>query len=156
MKSIFIIRHAEAEDLIGIPDSCRGLTKRGSKQAHEMGNVYNNLPPFWLVSNAVRTYATAMVLSQTQLVKPEIHLRPQLYMSNFEHYLNEIHALPETIDSVVIVGHNPSVSELFFELTREYTTFKKGAVAELKSASVCWNEISIHTCHCVSFKVPTV
>jgi phosphohistidine phosphatase len=156
MKSIFIIRHAEAEDLQRLPDSFRGLTKRGSAQANEMGTHFTSLPPHWLVSPAVRTYSTAYILASHQTFAPQIHLLNELYMSSGDTYLNCLFALPNEINSVVIVGHNPSVSELFFTLTKQGIAFKKGCVAEIQSNTTDWVSLMQHPAACVSIKVPSV
>lgn len=156
MKTLFLIRHAEAQDLFGLPDSFRGLTKRGSAQANEIGTLYSSLPQYWIVSPAVRTYATAHILAAHQKQAPQIHLLPALYMSNCNTYLDCLFTLPNDVNSVVIVGHNPSISELHYVLTKEAISFKKGCISEIQFDTTDWVSLAQYTGNRISLKVPTV
>jgi phosphohistidine phosphatase len=156
VKTLFLIRHAEAQDLFDLPDSFRGLTKRGSAQANEMGMLFNSLPTYWIVSPAVRTYATAHIFASHQKNKPQIHLLPTLYMSSGSAYLDCIFALPTEIDAAVLVGHNPSISELHYFLTKEAISFKKGCVAEIQFDATDWVSLAQCVGQHISLKVPTV
>ncbi|MFM7722539.1 MAG: SixA phosphatase family protein [Bacteroidota bacterium] len=156
MKTLFLIRHAEAQDLFGLPDSFRGLTKRGNAQANEIGTLYPPLPLYWIVSPAVRTYATAHILAAHQKQVPQIHLLPDLYMSNCNTYLDCLFTLPNEVDSAVLVGHNPSISELHYVLTKESLVFKKGCLAEIQFNSTDWVSLAQCMGNRISLKVPTV
>lgn len=141
MKTLYIIRHAEAEDLYGQPDSFRPLTERGNLQAHALGNHLGQLPANWIVSPAVRTYSTAHVLGTTQNKKPLVHLEKKIYNAELSDLLEVIELLPNDWNEVVLIGHNPGVSFLSQYLTGVQHSFKKSAVVKIHLTIESWTEL---------------
>jgi phosphohistidine phosphatase len=142
MKTLYIIRHAEAEDLYGQPDSFRPLTERGNLQALALGNHLGQLPTNWIVSPAVRTYSTAHALSTTQSHKPVLHLEKRIYNAELSDLLEVIELLPNDWNDVVLIGHNPGVSNLSQFLTGMQHPFKKGAVVKIQLEITNWSEVA--------------
>lgn len=142
MKTLYIIRHAEAEDLYGQPDSFRPLTERGNLQALALGNHLGQLPTNWTVSPAVRTYSTAHVLSTTQNKKPLVHLEKKMYNAELSDLLEVIELLPNDWNEVVLIGHNPGVSYLSQYLTTVQHSFKKSAVVKIEIEIDAWSQLN--------------
>ncbi len=142
MKTLYIIRHAEAEDLYGQPDSFRPLTERGNLQALALGNHLGQLPTNWIVSPAVRTYSTAHVLSTTQNKKPLVHLEKKMYNAELSDLLEVIELLPNDWNEVVLIGHNPGVSYLSQYLTTVQHSFKKSAVVKIEIEIDAWSQLN--------------
>ena len=141
MKTLYIIRHAEAEDLFGQPDSFRPLTERGNLQALALGNELGQLPTNWMVSTAVRTYSTAHVLSTTQSKKPIFHLENKIYNAELSDLIEVLELLPNEWNDVVLIGHNPGVSNLSQFLSGEQHSFKKSAVVKIQLEINDWSEV---------------
>jgi phosphohistidine phosphatase len=123
MKTLYIIRHAEAEDLFGQPDSFRPLTERGNLQALALGNHLGQLPTNWIVSPAI------------------LHLEKRIYNAELSDLLEVIELLPTEWNDVVLVGHNPGVSNLSQFLTGMQHPFKKGAVVKIELDITEWNQL---------------
>lgn len=141
MKSLYIIRHSDAVDGFDIPDSFRQLSKRGIEQSNAQGLRFPNLPELWYVSPALRTYATAHILAKHQKKAPSILLRPSLYNSQIENYLDVLVETADDVNEVAIIGHNPTVSELAFTLGKYNGIFKKGSVAKINFKISSWSEL---------------
>lgn len=107
---LILWRHAEAEDAYpGLSDLERALTAKGQKQARRMGQWLNaQLPESCriLVSPAVRTLQTVEALGR----KYKIHadLAPGADASDLLKAAN----WPGNKDSVMIVGHQPTLGQL--------------------------------------------
>lgn len=116
MKIISIWRHAKAERPENYAsDFERPLTERGHKDAARMAALIANLePPVDLIlsSPAARTAQTVQALI-TQLNGAIDPLwNETIYLAAAETLLALLKAMPEEINHVVMVGHNPGLEEL--------------------------------------------
>ncbi len=118
MKQLILIRHAKAEDAQRSqkPDRERALTECGSSDARLMAQWLAERIPHVdaiVTSPARRTLETAhMVASAWRPVPPPIIEEPALYMPSLEEMLAVVKTLDSQWKRVVLVGHNPSISEL--------------------------------------------
>ena len=118
MKQLILIRHAKAEDAQRSrkPDRERALTERGSSDALRMALwLAEHIPHVDAIvtSPARRTLETAHVVASVwHSVPPPIIEEPTLYMPSLEEILTVVKTLDSQWKRVVLVGHNPSISEL--------------------------------------------
>lgn len=125
MHQLFLLRHAQAEHThSGISDHNRALTDKGRFDAGEIGKAMRLVglsPEVVLVSTALRTQQTLEALEHAGVWDewPNIDALPQLYMATPGQMLNALHDLPETVRSVLVVGHNPGVHSLALQLAGE-------------------------------------
>ena len=124
--NLILWRHAEAED--GAPDLARELTDKGRKQAARMAEwLTPRLPKDVriLVSPALRARQTADALEMDYEVVKEIAPgadAAQILASA---------GWPEATDTVVVVGHQPTLGRVVSLLTigeEDELTSKKGAI----------------------------
>jgi phosphohistidine phosphatase len=124
--NLILWRHAEAED--GAPDLARELTDKGRKQAARMAEwLTPRLPKDVriLVSPALRARQTADALEMDYEVVKEIAPgadAAQILASA---------GWPEATDTVVVVGHQPTLGRVVSLLTigeEGELTIKKGAI----------------------------
>ena len=104
---IILWRHAEAEE--GEPDMERALTLKGQKQARRMGDwLASQLPDSCriLVSPALRTLQTAEALGRKFKLAAE--LAPGAEPEDILKAAN----WPNAKESVLIVGHQPTLGQL--------------------------------------------
>jgi phosphohistidine phosphatase len=156
MKSVFIIRHADAVDGFDLPDSFRQLSKRGIEQSNYMGSRFTDLPSLWYVSPALRTYATAHILSKHQKKTPIIELCSGLYNSRIENYIDQLVETDDLVESVAIIGHNPTVSELAYELGKYTGIFKKGSIAKINFEISSWTQVATTPGSLEFFEIPAM
>ena len=124
MHQLFLLRHAKAEHSGSVSDHNRALTDKGRFDAAEIGKAMRLAglaPEVVLVSTALRTQQTLEALEHAGVWDewPNIEPLPQLYMATPPQMLSALRDLPETVRSVLVVGHNPGVHSLALQLAGE-------------------------------------
>ena len=116
MKTIYVLRHAKSSWADGsLPDHDRPLNERGRAAAprvgaHMQGAGY--LPDLVLCSTATRTRRTLdAVLSELE-VAPAIEFQEELYLAAPSEMLDLVRSVPDTVESILLVGHNPGTGML--------------------------------------------
>jgi phosphohistidine phosphatase len=120
MRQLLLMRHAKSSwDDVALPDRDRPLNARGRKAAATMRAAIQDLglvPDMILVSPARRTMQTLEALDpwdETPLIEPT----DSLYLADPTQILAVLHGVPETVRSVMVLGHNPGLHDLALALT---------------------------------------
>lgn len=121
MKTLFILRHAKSswKDL-GIPDHDRPLNKRGKHDAPRIGKILkdqNLIPNLIISSTAIRAKTTANLVAKACKFKEEIIFDKSIYNAEPSDVLKLLSRCSETYNSILLVGHNPTVEEIIELLT---------------------------------------
>jgi phosphohistidine phosphatase len=115
MHQLILLRHAKAvRGGADISDHDRELTPDGRKAAAAMGAAMRGIgliPDVILVSSALRTLETLDALEPWE-DRPNIETMPGLYMASYMQIRDILRELPETMRSVLVIGHNPGIHEL--------------------------------------------
>lgn len=116
MKTIYLVRHAKSSwDDPSLRDFDRPLNDRGKNDAPRMGKRLRKrgiLPDLILSSSAKRARSTAKRIAETLgYPEKEIQLTDTLYHAEPEVILSVIHRLPDSCNSVMLVGHNPGLTD---------------------------------------------
>lgn len=121
MRRLILFRHGKTEARSpGGDDFERQLVERGRSDAALMGRVLAEAgyaPDMVLVSPAVRAQET-WELAKPAFPETEARLREDLYGATPEEVAAEIEAASG--DTVMVVGHNPSLQELAVNLVAEH------------------------------------
>lgn len=127
MKTLILMRHGKAEyPQSGQRDHQRPLAPRGQSNARAQAHHWVPSPgDHLLVSDAMRTRQTTEALLETwhrlgHPHLPELHITPQGYLASAEMWLDLAAMVPDDCQVLWIVGHNPGISDLVFELTGEF------------------------------------
>ena len=119
MKTLLLLRHAKAG--IGTPDRDRGLTGRGRRQSAAAGRylaVEGLLPDFVLCSDARRTRETLDGLALEE--GASVQFTPDLYDGDVPELLALLRGIEDDgVSRVLVIGHNPTISDAGRHLTRE-------------------------------------
>ena len=115
------MRHAKSswKDL-SLPDSKRPLNKRGMHDAPMMGIRLKNKGyccDYLISSPAIRAYETAKAVAQAIGYASKIVTDDALYMAGTDDYLSAIAGVDESVNTLMIVSHNPGTEEFFTYLT---------------------------------------
>lgn len=103
---LVLMRHSTAAD--GSPDHSRKLAPEGRQQSKERGSDLAAYPfDLAIVSDAARTKETYDLLG---LDIPEVTYDPEIYFGSHQDIVNKVRALPETTETVLILGHEPTIS----------------------------------------------
>ena len=113
---IFLVRHAHAAwALPGVRDFDRSLDERGREEAARLAatmSVNGFEPDLVYCSNARRCTETLGILQTASNGKLPVEYSDALYASDHDAYLDLIgSAHDETIQSIMIIGHNPMLED---------------------------------------------
>lgn len=150
-RILYIVRHAKAEDRATfMADHDRQLVSEGIMAAARMGRYLRDKdvrPDRIISSTAPRAKDTAKVIAeQIGFDQTRIELDDKLFDGGPKAYLSAINALPESVQSVMIVGHNPDVSYFAEFLTHASVgSMSKGAVVAVSFDDLTWAEVSGRT-----------
>jgi phosphohistidine phosphatase len=124
MKTLFLVRHAKSSwARPDLADFDRPLNARGERDAPEMGRRLARAgvrPARMITSPAVRARMTAEAIAKA-LGYPvgRIVAEERLYGADVPTWLEVIGSLPGTEAAVMLVGHNPGITELANRLGTE-------------------------------------
>lgn len=123
MKTLYMLRHAKSSwDDSSLHDHDRPLNKRGRAAAPRIGahmKEAGHLPDLVLCSTAVRTRQTLDgVLSELE-TEPAVEFSEELYLSGPGEMLDLVRSVPDTVESVLLVSHNPGTGMLAAALSGE-------------------------------------
>ena len=128
---IWLLRHADAED--GSPDAERKLSRKGRKQARNVGRALKKLdvkPEVCFTSPKVRSADTAKLVCE-ELGGLEYQLEPRLAGGPFD-----AEALAAGLDNVLLVGHDPDFSMAVHAATGAQVRMKKGGLAGIEEGEL--------------------
>jgi phosphohistidine phosphatase len=115
MHQLILLRHAKAaRGSAELTDHDRPLTQDGKKAAAAMGAAMRRLgltPDVVLLSTSLRTQETLDALEPWD-DRPNIESLPNLYMASYQQIREVLRELPETVRSVLVIGHNPGIHDL--------------------------------------------
>ena len=123
MKTLYLVRHAKSSWKDGIlSDHERPLNKRGEQDAPQMGKRLQRRQPepeVIISSPAVRAKMTAKILA-TEIGYPKsgIIVDERIYAADPEDLVSVIRGLDKTVDCVMLVGHNPALTQLVNSLVQ--------------------------------------
>jgi phosphohistidine phosphatase len=115
MKTVYIVRHAKAVPAHGdVPDADRLLTDTGVARTCIIAEYMNESKPVIdqiISSPAERAYATALIIADKLGVHADhIVTNEKLFTGDDKDALEVIEELDDSINSVMIVGHNPVIT----------------------------------------------
>lgn len=117
MKTLYLMRHAKSSwSFDDLTDEQRPLNDRGRDEAPRMGQALaerNIQLDLLLASTAVRSLTTAaLVAKEIDYPHERIVVRPDIYHADPVTLLRVVRDSPDEAQSVLLVGHNPGISEL--------------------------------------------
>jgi phosphohistidine phosphatase len=129
VKYLWLLRHAKAtpHGRRGGSDYDRPLTTRGRRDADALGNrlaagmgVFGldgiALPQVALSSSAARTSETATLVAEGMAASLPIDSYRSLYQAGTETILQYVREIDDDVVSAMVVGHNPTIYRLAWEL----------------------------------------
>jgi len=115
MRQLMLLRHAKSSwDDKKVSDARRPLSERGREAAAAMTAAMRErglVPDLVLVSPAQRTLETLAAFEPWEET-PLIERMDELYLATAPQMLQVLHGVPETVRSVLLIGHNPGIHDL--------------------------------------------
>lgn len=151
MKKIILIRHAKSDwDNPSLPDYDRPLAARGLEDAPKMAALLKNRAikvDGILSSTAKRAKQTAQITAQV-LGIPETSMEwdRSLYHASADHLLHVIQAQPTHLQTLILVGHNPGLTELIVRLGVNLDNLPTAGQFAFTVLSDDWKNLSAANC----------
>lgn len=125
MKTVFFVRHAKSSwENPSLADIDRPLNKRGMYDGPMMAEILKQkelVPALLLVSPAKRTQITAKYFSKAfSIPDHNVLVKNQIYGAFPDDLLKIIHAVDSKIESIMLFGHNPTLTNLANRFSEEY------------------------------------
>jgi phosphohistidine phosphatase len=162
-RTLLLLRHAKSAWPEGVADHERPLAPRGEREAKLAGDWLRAHAPAVdavLCSTATRTRQT---LARTRIDAP-VNYVDRLYDSTPGTVIEEINAVRPDVETLLVIGHEPTMSSLALGLATEdgsnttaaeriSTKFPTSAIAVLRTAEP-WDQLTIDGAALVDFHVP--
>lgn len=149
MKTLLLMRHAKSSwKESDLADHERPLNKRGQKDAPRMGSILADrelIPQRILSSTAVRARQTAEAVLETAGYQGEVTYLDRLYLAEAEEYIAVLRELPDDIERVMVIGHNPGLETLLQLLSGLIEPLPTAVIAHLALPIQQWSELTPET-----------
>jgi phosphohistidine phosphatase len=163
-KRLYLLRHAKSDwDDPELSDHDRPLAPRGRRASKTIAKHLGGEgiePALVLCSSAARTRETLERIASA-LGSPAIEIEGGLYGAGAATLLDRLRRIPDTVDSVMVIAHNPGIEELALELAgsgdeigRMVRKYPTAALATLTVPDGSWGELAEGRSELVAFVVP--
>ena len=164
MKRLYLLRHAKSSwDDPTLADDDRPLAPRGRRAAKVMAKHLRRkgiAPELVLCSPSRRTRQTLTRIAPGLGKNADVQIEPELYAASAAVLLEVLHEVPDEVESVMLIGHNPGIQDLALSLagagsesTRVRGKFPTAALATLE-LDATWRELGPGSAELVSFVKP--
>jgi len=165
MRTVFLLRHAKSSwSDPTLQDIDRPLAPRGERAAKKIAGYVRRKeirPARVLCSPSVRTRRTLEVIQPSLGKSCTVEFVPALYAASRKELLRQVQALPDDIESVMLIGHNPGLQELALALASRGADLPKlgealptGALATLVADCESWTALKPGEAELVDYVVP--
>lgn len=150
-RRVVLVRHAKSAYPSGVPDHDRPLAGKGRRNSHAAGQWFLDEgphPDLVLCSDAQRARHSWEIIAASLDPHPPVRLEPRLYGAEPEDVVEVLLAVRDTVRTVAVVGHEPTLSATALllagpgsdptTLARLSTKFPTSAVAVLRFTGP-WN-----------------
>jgi len=159
-RVLHLLRHAKSSwDDQGLADHDRPLASRGRKAAKRIAKHLRSegiAPSLVLCSSSRRTRETL------ERIRPDgdVQIERDLYGASAPELLERLRRVPDTTESVMLIGHNPAIQDLTLELAGRgdrledaERKFPTCALATLELSNG-WSELEAGSAELVGFVRP--
>lgn len=161
LRTLVVVRHGKSSWKTNDPDIRRPLSSRGTRDAVVVGQELAPLAfDVVLVSPAIRAQQTWQSLQMGGTHGREARTVEELYHAGTSEVLDVLRALPPAAERVLLIGHEPTLSDLVLTLAVSSThtaaveaKFPTSGIAIL-TLSVDWDELGPGLATLAAFEVP--
>ncbi len=145
MKTLIIMRHGKAlARTLKQTDLDRSLADKGRENASDMGKfiaMREGTPGLILASSAARTMETSrLVAAGVNYPAGQIVSDYDLYLTSAEFILQRLKTLDDQVESCLVVGHNPGLTDLVNLLGVRLDNLPTGSAVCFRFDTASWNE----------------
>jgi phosphohistidine phosphatase len=165
VRTVLLLRHGKSSwSDPALADVDRPLAPRGERAAKSIAKYLRRKkvrPALVLCSPSLRTRQTLAAIEPSLGRRSRVELVPQLYAASERELLERLQALPDSIESVMIIGHNPGLQDLALALASQgadrpqlEAKFPTGALATLVVRNKRWAALRRGDAELVDYVVP--
>jgi phosphohistidine phosphatase len=122
-KTLYLLRHAKAETgSATLDDHERGINQQGLDACVVIGKYITEAgisPDLVLCSTAKRAKTTWALVREASKNTSKQEFTDMLYLASANEVVKQLMCLPESIHSVMVVGHNPGLHQLSLDLSKK-------------------------------------
>ncbi len=161
VKRLYLLRHAKSSwSDPSLVDEERPLAPRGRKAAKKLAKELRRRqirPELVLCSSSRRTQETLEPITGA-LGKPTVEVEEALYGAGADALLARIRMVTESVDSVLVIAHNPGLQDLALSLApdddRLADKFPTGALAAFELDAESWTELARTKVRVTDYVIP--
>ncbi len=148
MKTFYLVRHAKSSwDSSDLKDVERPLNERGLKDAPFMAKLMRSKgvqPDLIVTSPAIRALTTAAYFKSELGVEGEdFWVRDEIYEAMSVTIVDLINRLPESCNTVLIFGHNPTFTSVANMFSDKYVdNIPTCGVVCIQSKAMTWPDVT--------------
>ena len=146
MKHLLIARHAKSSwDDFTIDDHERPILEKGRRKSIRVAAELKSrgiIPDMIISSTAVRAKETALLLArELEIPEDKVVFNKHLYHAYDDEVLAELFALDDSVNTVMIVGHNPTLTDVVNHFSNKpIDNLPTSAVASVTFKTDSWEE----------------
>lgn len=145
-RTLLAMRHAKSSwKDASLADFDRPLNARGRRDAKRAGEWLSEqglIPDVILSSAARRARLTAERVGKGLKRPVEVVLTRDLYHAPPEVYNEWVRAVPEEVQTLLVIGHNPGIAQWIARLTGEVVDVPTAAIACIKLWDTPWSSLA--------------
>lgn len=146
VKILFLLRHAKSDwGDDSQPDFERPLNPRGDRDSKAVGAYLmqkSTKPDLILSSSATRARETTENLVTSSGLPTEVRFDQRIYEANREQLLEVIAEIESSVESVLMVGHNPGIEALLHFVTGKLEAVPTATLAKVQLKITSWRDVA--------------
>ena len=158
MKKLYIVRHALKElEQLDQDDYDRALSQSGIDDARIMAQrlATKGISADLIVSSpAKRTKETSEIFAEALNYDKSIMYNEVLYMAYVNELIETITYTFDTVDTMILIAHNPSLTALAITLVGLKEKIAMGGIVEVEFDCDSWIDISKENAKFISYDYP--
>ena len=158
MKKLYIARHAKSDwGQEGYSDFDRPLNDKGLRDGEAMAKYLSSLEvtvDSIVSSSAKRALTTAKFYADTILTAGDLVEMDVIYEAEERDMMQIIKQASNEVNSLMLVGHNPTFSLLVNLLTGQPVDMSAGSIAELNIDLESWKDVAMNSAQLVQMLSP--
>lgn len=158
MKKLYIVRHALKElEQLDQDDYDRALSQSGIDDAKLMAQrlAAKGIKADLIVSSpAKRTKETSEIFAEALNYDKSIMYNEVLYMAYVNELIETITYTFDTVDTMILIAHNPSLTALAITLVGLKEKIAMGGIVEVEFNCDSWIDISKENAKLISYDYP--
>ncbi|MFN0035857.1 MAG: SixA phosphatase family protein [Saprospiraceae bacterium] len=147
MRTLYLVRHAKSSwGNPGLRDHDRPLNERGLHDAPQMAQLLaaQGVQPDLLVSSpAKRALTTALFFAEAfKIAAEDVRCEKDIYEAFPQEILRIVSELPESAQTVLLFGHNPTFTEVANHFSEDdfIENVPTCGIVKITSSAASWNE----------------